>query len=152
MRFFLKHNLVIIDDDINVLRSLGRLLQHKYDVLTSTSGLRGIQLINDTTNQGNQIAVVMSDYRMPDIDGFTTIKKILEVSPMTVAIMLTGYADMRVVKDAVNNGYIFRFLEKPADQQLLFKAINSAVQQHELLKSPSAKFSMTSCVLRSYAA
>ena len=131
----IEHKIVIIDDDINVLRSLGRLLQHKYDVLTSTSGLRGIQLINDTTNQGNQIAVVISDYRMPDIDGFTTIKKILEVSPMTVAIMLTGYADMRVVKDAVNNGYIFRFLEKPADQQLLFKAINSAVQQHELLKS-----------------
>ena len=131
----IEHKIVIIDDDINVLRSLGRLLQQKYDVLTSTSGLRGIQLINDTTNQGNQIAVVISDYRMPDIDGFTTIKKILEVSPMTAAIMLTGYADMRVVKDAVNNGYIFRFLEKPADQQLLFKAINSAVQQHELLKA-----------------
>lgn len=129
------HKVAIIDDDINVLRSLGRLLQHKYEVITSTSGLRGIQLINDATNQGNEIAVVISDYRMPDIDGFTTIKKIIELSPMTVAIMLTGFADMRVVKDAVNNGFIFRFLEKPADQQLLFMALNSAVQQHELLKS-----------------
>lgn len=129
------HKVAIIDDDINVLKSLSRLLQHKYEVLTSTSGLLGIKLINDAINQGNEIAVVISDYRMPDIDGFTTIKKILELSPMTVAIMLTGHADMRVVKDAVNNGYIFRFLEKPADQQILFMAINSAVQQHELLKS-----------------
>ena len=58
----IERKIVIIDDDINVLRSLGRLLQQKYDVLTSTSGLRGIQLINDTKNQGNQIAVVISDY------------------------------------------------------------------------------------------
>ena len=80
----IEHKIVIIDGDINVLRSLGRLLQHKYDVLTSTSGLRGIQLINNTTNQGNQIAVVISDYRMPDIDGFTTIKKIQDHTYMTL--------------------------------------------------------------------
>jgi YesN/AraC family two-component response regulator len=127
----IKHKIVIIDDDIHVLRSLSRILYDKYDVSTSTSGLRGIQLINDMIFQGSEISVVISDYRMPDIDGFATIKKILEVSPLTVAIMLTGYADKRVIKDAVNNGYIFRFLEKPADQQLLFKTINSAIQQHE---------------------
>jgi diguanylate cyclase (GGDEF)-like protein len=133
----IKHKIVILDDDIHVLHSLSRILHDKYDVSTSTSGLRGIQLINDMISHGSEISVVISDYRMPDIDGFTTIKKILKVSPLTVAIMLTGYADMRVIKDAVNNGYIFRFLEKPADQQLLFKTIKSAIQQHELLNSAS---------------
>lgn len=117
---------LLVDDDKNLLSSFKRQLRKKVNLVTSDSGEKGIKILKE---QG-PFAVVISDYSMPGIDGieFLTLARLM--APDTVRIMLTGQADFNVAVDAINKGYIFRFLVKPCLPEVFLESLNEAINKN----------------------
>jgi len=121
--------ILYVDDDANILAACKRSLGRKLDITTSTSGAEAIELIR---NEG-PFAVLLSDMRMPEIDGLELIIKVGAMAPDMVCMMLTGNADQDTAVNAVNKGHIFRFLTKPCPQDALQSALQAALKQYRLI-------------------
>lgn len=121
--------ILFVDDDSNILAAHRRQFHKKFKVLTVDSGKKGIDVLEE---QG-PIAVVVSDYRMPEMNGVQFLSTIRQIIPDTVRILLTGQADMQASIDAINEGNIFRFLTKPCSTEVLTNALDAAVQQYRLI-------------------
>jgi len=125
----MNEKILFVDDEISILSGLERLLSSQYEVITADSGKQGIIALKEN----GPIAVVVSDYRMPEMNGVEFLSSARQISPDTVRIMLSGHADMQVATDAINEGNIFRFLVKPCQHELLIKTLNAAIEQHRLI-------------------
>jgi response regulator RpfG family c-di-GMP phosphodiesterase len=121
--------ILFVDDEQNVLSGLERSLRREFEVNTALSGLEGLAAIK---NNG-PFAVVVSDMRMPGMDGIEFLSLVKEESPDSVRIMLTGNADIQTAIDAVNKGNIFRFLSKPCPNELMTTTLHAALAQHRLI-------------------
>ena len=121
--------ILCVDDEPRVLEGLSLHLRRKYDVVTAESGADGLQAIKDK----GPFAVVLSDMRMPRMDGTVFLKAVREMAPDTVRMLLTGQADLQSTIDAVNKGQIFRFLTKPCPSQQLMGAFEAATEQYRLV-------------------
>lgn len=119
---------LFVDDEPAVLEAIAANLRRELDVVTSPSGAAGLQRLQDDAT----IRVVVSDMRMPQMDGATFLARARELAPATVRILLTGQADMASAIDAINNGQIFRFLTKPCPRDQLRATVEQAVEQHRL--------------------
>ncbi len=120
-----------VDDDVNLLDGLSRSLSLNYDVSTAVGGPAGLELLA----KKGPFAVVISDMRMPEMDGATFLGKVREASPESVRILLTGQADLNSAVDAINKGQIFRFLTKPCGSSALSETIEAALEQYRLVVS-----------------
>jgi DNA-binding NtrC family response regulator len=120
--------ILIVDDGELLLDALKRQLRSRFDVTTATGGKEGIRLV---TSQA-PYAVVVSDLRMPEMDGVTLLYLIRQLAPDTVRVLLTGKADLEAATAAVNVGNIFRFLTKPCPTGMLLRALEAAVEQYRL--------------------
>ncbi|MEA9389880.1 response regulator [Acerihabitans sp. TG2] len=118
-----------VDDEPNVLAAMERNLFDEFDVVVALSGEAGLEAVS----RGEHFAVIMSDMRMPGMDGATFLSKVREVSPDSVRVLLTGQADLESSIAAINKGAIFRYLCKPCPKQELVSALNDAVSQHRLI-------------------
>ncbi len=118
-----------VDDEPNVLEGLELHLARKWEVVTATGGALGLRALADR----GPFAVVLSDMRMPEMDGATFLGKAREASPESVRLLLTGQADLDAAIAAVNEGQIFRFLTKPCPPPRLLGAVQAAVEQHDLI-------------------
>ncbi|NIQ03497.1 MAG: response regulator, partial [Nitrospinaceae bacterium] len=78
-------------------------------------------------------AVVVSDMRMPDMDGIQFLSRVREHYPQTVRMMLTGYADVKTAMNAVNEGNIFRFMTKPCPPEVFEKVLSAGIEQYRLI-------------------
>ncbi|HZP30460.1 MAG TPA: HD domain-containing phosphohydrolase, partial [Acidimicrobiia bacterium] len=103
-------------------------LRHHFDVTTALGGHEGLAAIREGT-----YAAVLSDLRMPDMDGITFLNRVGEVAPDTVRLLLTGNAELDSAIDAVNRGGLFRFLTKPVDFDVLKTSLEGAVEQYALV-------------------
>ena len=130
---------LLVDDERLVLDGLAVRLRQKADVLTANSGAEAVAKLE----AGPEIAVVVSDMRMPQMTGATLLKVVRTRWPDTVRMLLTGYADLETAVAAVNEGNIFRFLTKPCPSQILTGAIDAAVAQHRLVKSERELLELT---------
>ncbi len=105
----LQKNLLIVDDELNVLSSIKRLLRNDgITCYTASSGQEGLELFKQ-----NDIGVVLSDQRMPNMSGVEFLEKIKEFRQDTVRILLTGYSSKASAIDAINKSSIFLYLIKP---------------------------------------
>lgn len=118
---------LFIDDEKNVLSAFQRLLRGEYDVVTALGGEEALKLVSLEA-----FAVVVCDMRMPVMDGIQTLKEIAAVSPLTTRVMLTGNADQETATRAINEGKIFRFLNKPCPDELMRETLKAAIRQYEL--------------------
>lgn len=125
----MNEKILLVDDDRNILDAYKRHLRHKFDVATAESGDEGLLLLKE---QG-PFAVIVSDFRMPNMDGVQFLSQARQIAPDTVRVMLTGQADLQVTVDAVNEGNLFRFLLKPCPTDLFIKILNDAVEQYKLI-------------------
>ena len=124
--------ILCVDDEANVLKSLKRLfLDEDYEILTAESGQEGLDLLE----QHQPVQVVISDYRMPEMDGVAFFKQVHERWPDTVRIVLSGYADTAAVVAAINEGQIYKFIPKPWNDDELKVAIAKAVERYFLVKA-----------------
>lgn len=117
-----------VDDDPHVLEGLARYLRRRVDLVLAVGGPAALEIIE----RDRSFAVVMSDLRMPGADGIAVLGRVRKVAPDTVRLLLTGHADLRAAIAAVNEGQIFRFLQKPASPEVVLAAIAAAVEQYEL--------------------
>lgn len=125
-----KNNKVLfVDDDINLLNAIARHYRNKYEVVIAEGGTKGLE----TLKAEGPFAVVVSDMRMPDMNGIQFLAKAREINRDTVRIMLTGNADLNTAVHAVNEGNIFRFLVKPCKKELLEWAVEAAFEQYKLI-------------------
>lgn len=122
----MQEKILFVDDDANILAAYKRNLRKQFNIHTANSGEDGLALIKDK----GPFAVVLSDLRMPGMDGFDFLSKVKESNPDSICIMLTGHAELQSSLRAVNEGYIFRFLTKPCKVNILSKAISSGLEQY----------------------
>lgn len=120
---------LLVDDDKNILAAYKRNLGNNFAVDIAENGEKGLAVLKEK----EPFAVVISDYRMPGMDGIQFLSLARRVAPRTVRIMLTGYADMEKVLGAVNEGNVFRFLTKPCPSNVLVGALEKAVEQYKLV-------------------
>ena len=125
----MSEKILFVDDDSNLLASYQRQLRGQYTVDTSSNGQEGLESI---FHRG-PYAIVISDYRMPGMDGVTFLTRVREASPDTVRMLLTGYADLQTAIDAVNQGNIFRLLTKPCPPDALANALAAGFDQYRLV-------------------
>lgn len=123
--------ILCVDDEPNVLAAMERSLYGKYDVTVAASGAAGL----DAVYWGEPFAIVMSDMRMPGMDGAEFLAKVREVSPHSVRILLTGQADLASSIAAINKGAIFRYLCKPCPQDTLEATLADALTQYRLAQT-----------------
>ncbi|WP_106477939.1 HD domain-containing phosphohydrolase [Phytohalomonas tamaricis] len=115
--------LLLVDDEENILNSLRRVLRNEpYTVLTASSGDQALSLM-----EAQHIDLVISDARMPSMDGATLLAKIQQRWPECLRILLTGYADISTTIRAINDGQIYRYLSKPWDDDDLRLIIRQAL-------------------------
>ena len=127
----MKAKILFVDDDANLLGSCRRQLRKQYNIETALSGREVLDLIE----QNGPYAVIVSDFRMPFMDGIEFLAQVREIAPDTVRIMLTGSADMQLAIQAVNEGNIFRFLTKPCANDVLGESLNTAIDQYQQVTS-----------------
>lgn len=120
---------LFVDDEPNILASLRRVFHRDYRVLTAGSGAEGLALLAK-----EPVDVVVSDMRMPEMDGAVFLGQVAAHWPKTVRILLTGYAELSAAVAAVNKGRIFRFLTKPWDEGDLRAAIEEGARLARLEK------------------
>ncbi|MBU0988489.1 MAG: HD domain-containing protein [Proteobacteria bacterium] len=132
-------SIVFVDDEISVLKALKRLLiDEPYEILIFNSPLEALKKIEKTPP-----AVVISDQCMPEMEGTRFLKKVRDISPETVRIILTGYADAEAAIDAINQGSVFRFVSKPWEDDMLKLTIRQAVEHYKLVAENKRLFQLT---------
>jgi two-component system probable response regulator PhcQ len=120
---------LVVDDEEQIRKSLERVLvRDGYEVLQAENPRQAIDML-----QGQSVAVVISDYMMPGMDGLTFLKSIKKVYPDTIRIILTGKGDMAAVVAAINEGEVYRFILKPWDNDELRISLRRAIEQRELM-------------------
>ncbi|MCU7924532.1 MAG: response regulator [Candidatus Thiodiazotropha sp. (ex Dulcina madagascariensis)] len=130
---------LMVDDDRNLLDSFRRQFRKRLTLETATSGADGVQAVRD----GGPFAVVVSDMQMPNMNGVEFLSQVRTISPNTVRIMLTGNANMDVAIDAVNDGNIFRFMNKPVETEQFYQTISDGILQYRLITSEKVLLNKT---------
>lgn len=123
-----KLKLLLIDDEVEILNALKRVLRKDYDVSAFNEPDGAIQALKD-----EEFAIIISDMKMPIMDGATFLTNAKEISPDSVRILLTGYSDMDSTARAINEANIFSYASKPWNNEDLKKLLENATE-HYLLK------------------
>jgi response regulator RpfG family c-di-GMP phosphodiesterase len=121
--------ILFVDDDLKIQRAYRRRLGDYFQLETASSGTEGLQFLQTR----GPFAVVVSDMRMPGMDGVQFLSQVKVQAPRTVRMMLTGFADTETAIEAVNEGHIFRFLTKPCPAETLAKALSAGIEQYRLI-------------------
>jgi CheY-like chemotaxis protein len=126
-----RDRVLFVDDEPNVLDGIRRQLRNRVELETATSAAAGLDIIKA---QG-PFAVVVSDMRMPEMDGARFLARVNEIAPQTVRMVLSGQADLESTIAAVNEGRVFRFLLKPCNSETLFGVIRNGIEQYRLVNA-----------------
>lgn len=118
-----------VDDEPRVLEGIALSLRRRFDVLSAPGGMAALDILT----REHDIAVVLSDMRMPVLNGTAFLSRCRQLSPDTVRVILTGQADLAAAIGAVNEGHVFRFLTKPCPPAVLLPVIDAAAEQHRLM-------------------
>ena len=123
--------ILFVDDDIHVISAFQRSLCRSFQISIAQGPVDGLRAVRS----GTGFAVVVSDLRMPEMNGIEFLTKVREATPQTVRILLTGQADLDAAIAAVNDGHIFRFLNKPCSRALMADTLAAALNQYRLERS-----------------
>ena len=123
--------ILLVDDESNILDGYKRSLRGKFDVEVALGGREGLKIAEER----GPFAVIVSDLRMPEMDGVEFLSKVRHLAPDTVRMMLTGHADLDAAIDAVNEGNIFRFLTKPCPPDKIVMVLDAGVRQYRLVRA-----------------
>ncbi|EIJ41000.1 response regulator with CheY-like receiver, AAA-type ATPase, and DNA-binding domains [Beggiatoa alba B18LD] len=118
-----KSTLLLVDDEERILRSLKMLFLAKYRVLSTTDGNEALEILKKET-----VHVIISDQRMPIMLGVDLLRQAKEIAPNTMRLLLTGYSDLQAIVGSVNEGEIFRYINKPWQTEELKATVDKAVE------------------------
>jgi signal transduction histidine kinase len=123
-----RHTILVVDDEPDVVKSVQDLLRLDYKVLGATRANDALVILNREI-----VDVVMTDQRMPEMSGVEFLRKAREQHPDAIRLLFTGYADIRAVIDAINEGNVYRYITKPWDPEELQTVIREACERRDLL-------------------
>jgi len=121
------YGILIVDDEEAILESLEMTLSEDYQVFTATNGHDGMEIL-----EREEIALVIVDQVMPSMSGVELLEKVIECKPQTVRMMLTGYADIHSIVRAINDGRIYRYIQKPWEPDELRVDVKRALEAYAL--------------------
>ncbi len=120
-------HILLVDDESNVLRSMSRLLRD-YKVTALTEPKEALKLAHST-----KFDLVISDFRMPVMDGVTFLTEFMKIQPESIRMILTGYADLESAQLAINEAGVYRFINKPWNNIDITSAIKSGLDYQKML-------------------
>jgi response regulator RpfG family c-di-GMP phosphodiesterase len=121
-----KHCLLVVDDEPDVCDSVHDLLRREFRVLKANSAVEGFRILRE-----EEVHIIMTDQRMPQITGVEMLTKVKAKNPMAVRMLFTGYADLESIIAAINQGHVYQFLRKPWQPEDLQMAVRNAVVEYE---------------------
>lgn len=131
--------ILCVDDEQNILDGLTRTLRNTFSVETALGGQAGLDMLK----AAEPFAVIMSDFRMPNMSGAEFLAAAREIMPDSVRVLLTGQAGLDGAIAAVNEGHIFRFLTKPCPTEVLIKSLTACVDQYRLVTTEKVLLGQT---------
>ncbi|MDP1727071.1 MAG: response regulator [Bacteroidota bacterium] len=120
-----KYNILYVDDEADNLVVFKSAFKKYYHIFTANSASEGIEVLKE-----NEIAVIITDQRMPEMTGIQFLKGIPEV-PENIRMILTGFSDMQAIIEAINSGYVYKYVSKPWDKNELKAIIDEAISAFE---------------------
>ncbi len=147
----LRHTILIVDDEQGILSSTESLLSEEYNVITAKDGKEALELIQ-SMEKPEEISVIISDQRMPNLSGIQFLEKSMKIVPNTIRIIITGFSDSSVMLDSINKIQVFRFIEKPFESIELLVHIRNAIKEYEekIIQKNGLKSSNKNSVFISY--
>ncbi|MDX6290463.1 MAG: two-component system, NtrC family, response regulator HupR/HoxA [Blastocatellia bacterium] len=124
------YKIMIVDDEPANLRVLERLFRADYRMVTAPSGAEALALLEQ-----NDVALMISDQRMPEMTGIELMTKTVDIRPHMVKILLTGYTDVGAIIAALNSGLVYRYLTKPWNNDDLRLTVSRALEHYEMMKA-----------------
>ncbi len=126
----MEHTLLFVDDEQNVLNSLERLFEDEdYEIITASGGNEALQKLDS-----KKVSLVVSDYRMPVMNGVEFLQQVKAKAPETIRIMLTGFADMEATIDSINKSGVHRYVTKPWNDEELKTIVRDSLMHYELME------------------
>ncbi len=126
-----KINVLYVDDEIDNLNAFKAVFRRDFEVFTAESAMEGKKILE---NKENNIQIVLTDQRMPEITGVDFLASLVKDSPEIMRVLVTGYADIATVIDAINKGEVYRYVSKPWDNVELKNLIFQAFEVYDLRK------------------
>src|SRR5437016_6320873 len=123
-----RHAILVVDDEPDMVQSVQDLLRLDYRVLGATRAQDGLKLLRE-----NEVQIVMTDQRMPGMSGVEFLYRVRGEHPEAIRLLFTGYADIKAVIDAINQGSVYRYITKPWNPDELQTVIREACERHDLL-------------------
>lgn len=130
-----KPRMLVVDDEPDNLDLLFRTFRRDFKVLRAESGTKALEILSDE----GEVAVIISDQRMPEMKGTEFLSKTVPEFPDTVRIILTGFTDVEDLVEAINAGQVYRYITKPWDPDELKFVVGKASATYDLLKGQSAE-------------
>lgn len=127
-----KHTILAIDDEQNNLALLKRTLRSNYNLLLASSGKEALEIVKE---HGAEISLIVSDQKMPIMEGTEFFKQIYDNHPDIVKILLTGHSNIDILVDSINECHLFQYILKPFDPEQLCMIIESGIKKYELTTS-----------------
>lgn len=123
------HHLLIVDDEDSVLSMLNDLFSNRgYEITLTTSSKQALDFLQDT-----KVDLVMTDYRMPDMDGVEFLQQAQILCPDAVRILLTAHGNLQVAMAAINDANVYKFVTKPWHNRDLLLTVQRALEHHDLI-------------------
>jgi response regulator RpfG family c-di-GMP phosphodiesterase len=135
----MSERVLFVDDEPHVLEAIQRTLRKQVDLQTATGGIDGLRILRDE----GPFALVVSDMRMPVMNGAQFLAKVREQAPDAVRMILSGQSDIQAAIAAVNEGHIYRFLSKPCPPEQLLAGVEEGLKQYRLITSEKVLLEQT---------
>lgn len=125
-----KLKLMVVDDEIDNLDLLYRTFRREFDVYRAESAFKALE----TLDENGEMAVIISDQRMPEMNGTEFLSKTVDRFPDTIRILLTGYTDVEDLVEAINSGQVFKYITKPWNPEELKSVVQQAAETYKVVK------------------
>jgi diguanylate cyclase (GGDEF)-like protein len=129
-----KHTIMIVDDEETQLKSLESLLSDDYNVITDRDAREALDII-EKMEHPEEISLVISDQRMPELTGIQLFERLVKILPNTIRIIITGYDDIDVIRDFIKKNKIYDYIRKPFDPDVLMLKIKNAIEAYDYRQS-----------------
>ncbi len=124
-----KHTILIVDDEENNLQLLRRTFRNKYNILMAHNGLEALDVVKQ---HGDEISLIVSDQKMPVMEGTEFFKKVRETNPQIIKILLTGHVDTDILVAAINDCDLYQYILKPFEPEELKIAVDNGIQKYSM--------------------
>jgi DNA-binding NtrC family response regulator len=131
----MSEKILFVDDSPVILKAFQAQLRNRYSVSVASCGQVALDMVKQEVLRKDPFTVIVSDMRMPGMDGITFLKKAEDISPDSILMMLTANGDQKTAIDAVNDAHVFRFITKPCQSTVLTQSIDAALIQARLIQS-----------------